>query len=227
MSALEVLNKRYIPLDGLAKQKAYMRYQLRLGNLGIKAFVARLLELNNYLAYFPAGDRSSMLPDDELIEIIDRAKPIEWHLAMLTANIDPSSMSLQEVVEYFERLEIMEKIRKQAGLGTPSTSVPSNSKRNKKRDPKVAFQDSDKKHCLVCDTDTHNTADCFVLKKAKKLRGNKPSAPAKPSYEKLQEELNLLKAQVAKKKGKTPKRRLALQMMSHLETNLSMSWNKR
>ena len=76
-SALEVLNKRYIPLDGLAKQKAYMRYQLRLGNLGIKAFVARLMELNNYLAYFLAGDRSSMLPDDKLIEIIDRAKPIE------------------------------------------------------------------------------------------------------------------------------------------------------
>ena len=87
LSALDTLNKRYTPLDGLAKQKAYMRYQLRLSNLGIKPFEDRLLELNNYLAYFPAGDRSSMLPGHELIKIIDRAKPIEWHVAMLTANI--------------------------------------------------------------------------------------------------------------------------------------------
>ena len=69
--ALDALTKRYIPLDGLARQKAYLRYQLRLSNIGIKPFVARLTELNNYLFYFPGGDRTSKHPDDKLIEIID------------------------------------------------------------------------------------------------------------------------------------------------------------
>jgi hypothetical protein len=30
-----------------------------------------------------------MLPDDELVEIVDRAKRVEWQRDLLTANIDP------------------------------------------------------------------------------------------------------------------------------------------
>jgi hypothetical protein len=100
-----------------------MRYQLRLCNGGIKAFVDRLIEVNNYLTHFPTGNGvPAKLPNKELIEIIDRAKPLAWHVAMLTANIEPSTMSLlQEVTEYFERLELlMEKLRKLATKASPS-----------------------------------------------------------------------------------------------------------
>ena len=55
-AALEALNKCYIPLDGLANQRAYMHY---------------------CLAYLPSYDSSSMLADDELIEFLDRAKTIK------------------------------------------------------------------------------------------------------------------------------------------------------
>jgi hypothetical protein len=203
------LSKQYVPLDGLAKQKAYLRYHLRLGNIGVKPFVARLQELNNYLSYFPNGSRASKLPDDELIEIIDRAKPLEWHVAMLTANIDPSTMSLQEVTEYFERLELMEKLRKSAAkAATPSaTTNPTGGKStttsttNKKRSASGAMKTDEAKHCLLCNTTTHNTVDCFYLKKAQKMGGKKAAEP-RPSYEKLREELNMLKKQASAKSTK-------------------------
>ena len=110
-------------MGSLSKQKTYMRYQLRLCNGGIKAFVDRLIEVNNYLTHFPTGNGvPAKLPNEKLIEIIDRAKPLAWHVAMLTANIEPSAMSLQEVTEYFERLELMEKLRKLAAKASPSNS---------------------------------------------------------------------------------------------------------
>ena len=195
-AALLQLNKRYVPLDGLAKQKAYMRYQLRLGSNGLKPFVSCLLELNNYLTYFPGAKYSSRLPDDELIEIIDRAKPLEWHVAMLAANIEPSTMSLQEVTEYFERLEIMEKLRKQSGLKPAATTTNQSNKKNKKRGATDSSKSNDK-HCDVCDTNTHNTVDCFVVKKARKM-GKKQADKAQPTYAKLREELNMLKTQMGK-----------------------------
>jgi hypothetical protein len=66
------------------------------------------LRQNTYLRYFPIpADRDEVksLPDDELLEIVDRAKRVEWQRDLLSANIDPYSMTLSQYYEYLEKLE--------------------------------------------------------------------------------------------------------------------------
>ena len=50
-----------------------------------------------------------MIPDDELVEIVDRAKRVEWQLNFLTMNIDPYALSLEEYYRYLEKLEVKHK----------------------------------------------------------------------------------------------------------------------
>ena len=51
-------------------------------------------------------------PDDELIDILDKAKPVQYQLALLTSNYDPYSKSMEEQSQYIERLEASAKIGK-------------------------------------------------------------------------------------------------------------------
>ncbi len=48
--------------------------------------------MNNYLQYFPCKNATNTAPlklkDAQLVEILNEAKPQEWHVAMLGANIE-------------------------------------------------------------------------------------------------------------------------------------------
>ena len=99
----------YIPKSAIRVQKYYMRRGLFLGqDVSVQMFVERLNELNRYLLYFPE-ENPKQLDQDEIIEILDQAKAPEWHAAMVAANIDIFSMSYEESVSYFKRLENLEK----------------------------------------------------------------------------------------------------------------------
>jgi hypothetical protein len=54
-------------------------------------------KLNNYLPYFPQEKSTKKAPpklkDEELVEILNQAKPQEWHEAMLGANIELSHLT--------------------------------------------------------------------------------------------------------------------------------------
>jgi hypothetical protein len=102
----------YIPKAAIRVQKYYMRRGLFLGqNVSVQNFVERLNELNRYLLFF-LEENPKQLDQDEIIEILDQAKSPEWHAAMVAANIDIFSMSYDESVAYFKRLENLEKIRR-------------------------------------------------------------------------------------------------------------------
>jgi hypothetical protein len=89
-----------------------MRRVLFLGhNMTVQTFAERLNELNRYLLYFPE-ENPKQLDQDEIIEILDQAKAPEWHAAMVAANIDIVSMTYEESVAYFKRLENLEKIQR-------------------------------------------------------------------------------------------------------------------
>jgi hypothetical protein len=79
-------------------------------NASVQQFVERLNDLNRYLLYFPE-ENPKQLDKDEIIEILDQAKALAWHEAMVNANIDSFEMSYRESVSYFKRLENLEKIR--------------------------------------------------------------------------------------------------------------------
>ena len=63
----------------------------------VAEFKRRLVEQNEFLKYFPtpAGKKSvSKLTEEELVEIIDRAKPVEYHCDVLANNYDPYQKTL-------------------------------------------------------------------------------------------------------------------------------------
>jgi hypothetical protein len=62
--------------------------------------------------YFPE-ENARQLDQDEIIKILDqsKARDLDWHEAMVNANIDIFEMSYEESVSYFKRLENLERIR--------------------------------------------------------------------------------------------------------------------
>ena len=68
-------------------QKRYMRRSLSMQNVDPEVFYERLKKMNSYLPYFPCSDvqeRPTGLAEDEIIDILDAAKPIDWHVTMLS-----------------------------------------------------------------------------------------------------------------------------------------------
>ena len=74
------------------RQVRYMRYQLYFTTTNFENFFHRLKQLNNYLKYFPIPPQKGEvkpLSEDDLMEIIDNAKPLEYNQAMLQNNYYP------------------------------------------------------------------------------------------------------------------------------------------
>jgi hypothetical protein len=55
-------------------------------NTSVQRFVERLNDLNHYLLY-SSEENTKQLDQDEIIEILDQAKALEWHEAMVNAKI--------------------------------------------------------------------------------------------------------------------------------------------
>ena len=72
-------------------------------NTTVQQFVERLNELNRYLLFFPE-ECPTPLTQVEIIEILDQAKPPNWHEAMDSANIDIFEMDYDSAISYFIRL---------------------------------------------------------------------------------------------------------------------------
>jgi hypothetical protein len=104
------------------------------GTVGV--FKRRLLVMNSYLQFFPPPrDRTatSALGETEFVEILDRAKPAEFQMDVLSSNDDPHSKALQEYAEYLEQLEtklaIANHLKKN---GNDQAKQPSNQNKKKK-----------------------------------------------------------------------------------------------
>jgi hypothetical protein len=93
-------------------------------NKSIQQFVEQLNDLNRYRLFF-AEENPKQIDQDEIIEILDQAKPVEpeWHRAMVHAIIDIFEMSYEKSVSYFKCLENLEKIRHTKGLNPSSLPV--------------------------------------------------------------------------------------------------------
>jgi hypothetical protein len=76
------VGKSYYPiLHAYQKQVAYMQHYLRLGNHTVGNFATRLRKLNNYSPCFPREEGKAepiKLSNDNLIQILNQAKPEEW-----------------------------------------------------------------------------------------------------------------------------------------------------
>ena len=169
----------FVPVDSAwRRQRSYLRFHVKFGNMTVAEFRRRLMEQNEFLKYFPtpAGKNKSVskLTEEELVEIVDRAKPVEYHCDVLANNYDPYQKTLQEYTEYLERLEVKHNIQamekrdnqsnKNEDNGNESGGRKNRKKKNKKggkRNANGANGNNGNGNCELCGKPGHNKVDCW------------------------------------------------------------------
>ena len=100
------------------RQKSYMMYDLAFEAGKFTAFKDRVKTLNKYLEFFPAnedtGEAQTLLTNNDILQIMDHAKPMKYSETLLINNFDVYSHTLDEFEEYIERLEKVTKMTKRA-----------------------------------------------------------------------------------------------------------------
>ena len=185
--AIELLGLDYFPSENsFRRQRNYLRYHVFMMEMSLSDFKAELRRQNNFLRYFPVPpdrERCDSFPDDELVEIVDRAKRVEWQRDLLTANIDPYALTLDEFYRYLEKLEVKQNIdqalrddkkRKEGHNETGDDRQRSRKKSKKEKKDANTNKGNNKrdKVCIHCEK-WHPAPDdkCWSLEKNKK---NKP-----------------------------------------------------
>ena len=175
--ALRGLQEHVFPRKALMNQKRFMRHFLRKPfSMTIREFINRLVEINEYLTYFPPFNQENKLPVEELMDIAEFAVPSQWQKAMVLHGFDPTEHTPSEFVEFGERLEYAEagttnqpkaEGKNDAKHGNNEISRESRTRfQNKKR----KFQDREK-FCEYHNTTGHDTGECKVMiAQAKRMR---------------------------------------------------------
>jgi hypothetical protein len=162
------------------------------------------------------------LTQDEIIEILDQAKPPNWHEAMISANIDIFKMDYKSAILYFIRLENLDKICHTNGPA-PIVAVDNNTSLTSSVGVgNVGKKQKTKMWCHYCDKNNHNTADCWEIAQAKKHKKAQHGTilPGKKALPFLFDGINALKKQLKPTKAENPKRRKAESLLS-TEINLT------
>jgi hypothetical protein len=171
------IGQLFVPVDSAwRRQRSYLRYHVKFGNMTVAEFKRRLVEQNEFLKYFPTptGKKSvSKLTEEELVEIMDRAKPVEYHCDVLANNYDPYQKTLQEYTEYLERLEVKHNIQKamakrdnqQVNNDGDESGGRKNRKKKRKNGGKghgnASNGNGNNGACELCGRPGHNKADCW------------------------------------------------------------------
>jgi hypothetical protein len=151
---MDEVGKSYLPiLHAYQKQVVYMQHYLHHRN-----FATRLRQLNNYLPYFPREEgkaQPSKLSDDDLIQILNQAKPEEWQSVILGANIELyKKFDFQGTVDYLEKLEVRQaleaKRRKVEKPNNPEYKKKGNWNKSEIKQPMSKPQSAKYKECKSC-----------------------------------------------------------------------------
>ena len=94
------------PVLAYQDQKQYMyRYLRKPITMKVCTFTTRLIQLNNYLPYFPplrTGQMVTALPDDEVKEILYHAIPNSWREKFTEQRYNYLDRSIQKMSGFFE-----------------------------------------------------------------------------------------------------------------------------
>ena len=165
-------------------QKTYMRrYMVKPRSLSIRAYVARVRELNSYLEHFPTGNvniEATCLGEDEIKDILFHGIPKSWQQHMIKQGFSYQEEAVTAFISFCERLEAIETpIPKKKSASTKSTH-----KSSKKKRKAVSFESDDSddddddsndgpKYCKLHGKCSHTTDQCKDIKqlvKAEKER---------------------------------------------------------
>jgi len=216
-----------------------MRHNLQMEKFFSRTFKlqdcsARLEKLNECLKCFPEDpEGNAMAPKSltvqEMVDIVDRAKPTAWTVEMLGATIDTYKMTYLEVVNYFKRLELKCKIMGGSPDADDTARIPKKRKRKnvsdedskKIRDLKYQLsllqtgnasskKEKPKMHeCPHCHKmGAHSADDCDfnpknASKKPKFQKGRSDNSKSERTFS-IKQALAIGKAMVASTQKKTP-----------------------
>ena len=156
-----------------------MRRSLRKPrNMSIRVYVNRVLEMNDQLVSYPGtGDNidGTKLPEDEILDLLEFGIPNTWQKAMLLQDFDPQVHTVNDFVQFCERLETME-----SEEIPPREKHTNNNNAKRKRSSSSSTRNNNSNSrgqkksldCMLHGKDCgHSTDQCFVLKKqADKLK---------------------------------------------------------
>ena len=175
------LRDQLFPQRALQQQKRYMRRSLRKPrNMSIRVYVNRVLEMNDQLVSYPGtfdNTDGTKLPEDEILNLLEFGIPNTWQKAMLLQDFDPQVHTVNDFVQFCERLETMESEEKPPREKHTNNNngkrkrSSSNSTRNNNSNSRGQKKSLD---CMLHGKDCgHSSDQCFVLKKqADKLKSS-------------------------------------------------------
>ena len=79
-------------------------------SLKVRRYAAQLIDLNEYLAYFPGATIADKMGLTELYEILFNSMPHSWSKQAHVQGFDCETIYFQKSVNMFERMEIAESI---------------------------------------------------------------------------------------------------------------------
>ena len=133
------------PVLAYKDQKLYIYRNLRKPKtMKVHTFTTRLIQLNNYLPYFPpdhVGQIVTALPDDEVKEILYNTMPNSWSKKTIKQGHNYLDRSIQEIPGFFETM--VENLKIPALLPAIKSLTRKKKKKNSKKWKAVSFEDSD------------------------------------------------------------------------------------
>ena len=193
-TVVQEVTKYFFPERALIDQERFLRhYNRKKPSMMVREYVARLQDINQKLNQFPPFANQAM-SDNELIEILEYSMPHVWNVEMRAHGFVPHTKTLSEVVEFYERTKILEKVwgfnlhqgqgnskRKVANSGSEKVQTDSGKSSRKGSIWNASKTSNDKpdkmsksnKFCAYHNTSGHDFSECKVmLDQAQKMRAN-------------------------------------------------------
>ena len=166
------------PTHGLQRVKRYLRrYCRKPADMTVREFWANFQRINNEEIpnMPPLYDATQSLKRDELIDILLYSLPKSWQGEMNKQNYDPFGGSVQDLIDFAERMETAEALDAKASGRKQESSAKKSS--DKKRSSSSNYKGKGGKlYCLLHGEGGHTTDDCFLMKsQAKKMKSDHPS----------------------------------------------------
>ena len=188
--------KKYFPQweTAVRYQKHYMRTSLFIGDKDPDKFFDRVREMNDSIKYFPYDERRRSQPydkldEEEIIDLANGAKKLEWHIQMMSQGKNPVSFeTIEECKTHFKQLYEADRMIKTIN-GTDKESKKGRKRKNSTDKPKK------KKPCKHCGK-FHKESDdkCWTLpeNKNKRPRNFKNDPSKKKKFYSQEETANMM-----------------------------------
>ncbi len=194
-SAIRITLKAGLPMRVVAKQRRYMsRNCKKPKGMPTRQWLTRYLDLNMKLvqagriahdpAQGPFNEDLVRLPDDQLIDAAYYGMPKSWKSQMALQNFDPVDHTIEELIEFCERMEVAED---EMGAAKQPASKPTESKAKKaptatKQKPKPQPKGKGKRlYCELHGKGNHSTHECRDIQRLKEQKQSAPYKRRKPN----------------------------------------------